>query len=81
MESFGEIQTYTLETCACLLIVVCAWKLYRMKVSSLSKCCEGRWVVATSNSGGSSRNLELPSLSEVRSDARKSSEEMPSAVI
>ena len=57
---FSDIQQYTLESAGCLLLVVIAYKIYKMKCTS-----RGNWI--SSNSGGSSRSLELPPVPTRRS--------------
>lgn len=57
---FSDIQQYTLESAGCLLLVVLAYKCYKMKCTS-----RGNWI--SSNSGGSSRSLELPTVDTRRS--------------
>lgn len=50
---FSDIQQYSLESAGCLLLVVLAYKCYKMKFTT-----QGNWI--SSNSGGSSRSIELP---------------------
>jgi hypothetical protein len=60
MVEFSEYQQYTFEGVLCLLISVIAYKIYKMKCTS-----RGNWI--SSNSGGSSRSLELPPVPTRRS--------------
>lgn len=43
----------SLETAACLLIMVVAYKLYRMRISAESECCGGAVNVRATNPGNS----------------------------
>lgn len=48
MATWSDIS---LETAACLLIAVIAYKLYRMRLSAESECCGGAVNVKASNPG------------------------------
>jgi len=64
---FSDFQEYTsigLEGAGCLLFIVIAYKLYKMKIHSKSGCCGNRFVVETSNRAGSSRDLEFTDLEQ-----------------
>ena len=57
---FEQLSTYSslgLEGAAVVLIVVCSWKIYKMKIHTRSKCCG--FVGETLNRGGSSSNLDF----------------------
>lgn len=56
---FSSVTTIGLESAACLLLVVIAYKIYRMKVHSKSGCCGDRFVIETMNKAGSSRDFEF----------------------
>lgn len=56
---FSSVTTIGLESAACLLIVVIAFKIYKMKIHSKSGCCGDRFVIETMNKAGSSRGLEF----------------------
>ena len=47
------------EGAGCLLIIVIAWKIYKMKIHSKSGCCGDKFVIETLNKAGSSSNLEF----------------------
>ena len=47
------------EGAGCLLIVVIAWKIYKMKIHSKSGCCGDKFIIETLNKAGSSSNLEF----------------------
>ena len=57
---FEQLSTYSslgLEGAGVLLLVVCSYKLYKMKIHTRSKCCG--FVGETLNRGGSSSNLDF----------------------
>jgi len=59
---FSELSSVTtlgLESAACLLLVVIAYKIYKMKIHSKSGCCGDRFVIETMNKAGSSRDFEF----------------------
>lgn len=56
---FSSVTTIGLESAACLLLVVIAYKIYRMKIHSKSGCCGDRFVIETMNKAGSSRDFEF----------------------
>lgn len=56
---FSSVTTIGLESAACLLIVVIAFKIYKMKIHSKSGCCGDRFVIETMNKAGSSRDFEF----------------------
>ena len=51
--------TYTLESAATLLLVVIAYKVYKLRVATESDCCGHAFKVKTSNRGDSSHDLEM----------------------
>lgn len=51
--------TYTLESAATLLLVVLAYKVYKLRVATESDCCGHAFKVKTSNRGDSSHDLEM----------------------
>ena len=57
---FEQLSTYSslgLEGAAAVLIIVCSWKIYKMKIHTRSKCCG--FLAETLNRGGSSSNLDF----------------------
>lgn len=55
-----DITTVTLEGACAALILAAAYKLYKMRISSESECCDGHVRYATANRGGSHTDLPLP---------------------
>jgi len=53
------LGTYTLESAATLLLVVLAYKVYKLRVATESDCCGHAFKVKTSNRGDSSHDLEM----------------------
>jgi len=47
----GELLEYGVEGSATILILVIAYKIYRMKINSSSKCCDDKVTLETQNSG------------------------------
>ena len=47
----------SLETAACLLVAVIAYKLYRMRISAESECCGGSVNVRAHNPGNSTPRM------------------------
>lgn len=73
---YSDFQQYTslgLEGAGCLLFVVIAYKIFKMKIHSKSGCCGNRFVVETSNRGGSSRDLEFTDLEQGKKEPPTSS--------
>ena len=56
-ESFSTYTSLGLEGAGVLLLVVCSYKLYKMKIHTRSKCCG--FIGETLNRGGSSSNLDF----------------------
>ncbi len=64
---FEQLSTYSslgLEGAAVVLIIVCSWKIYKMKIHTRSKCCG--FVGETLNRGGSSSNLDFSDPQEMQ---------------
>ncbi len=62
-----DYTKYTLESASAVLISVIAYRLYRMRCNTSSKCCGDRFEADFHNSGGSSLEIDnhppsLPSL-------------------
>ncbi len=47
----GQLLEYGVEGSATILILVIAYKIYRMKINSSSKCCDDKVTLETQNSG------------------------------
>jgi hypothetical protein len=64
---FEQLSTYSslgLEGAAVVLLIVCSYKLYKMKIHTRSKCCG--FMSETLNRGGSSSNLDFSDPQEMR---------------
>ena len=59
---FSQLGTYTLESAGTLVLVVLAYKIYKLRVASESDCCGHAIRVKTSSRGDSSTDLELASV-------------------
>lgn len=59
---FSQLGTYTLESAGTLVLVVIAYKVYKLRVASESDCCGHAFRVKTSSRGDSSTDLELGSV-------------------
>lgn len=59
---FSQLGTYTLESAGTLVLVVLAYKIYKLRVASESDCCGHAIRVKTSSRGDSSTDLELSSV-------------------
>ncbi len=59
---FETIGNYTLEGAGTLLIVVCAYKLYKMRHVSESDCCHHALRLKTSNRGDANSDLEMATI-------------------
>lgn len=83
---FNELGSFTkigLEGATCVLMVVIAYKIYRMKLHTLSKCCKGGVIIETMNKGNSSRDLEFTNLRRPTLEKEKDDDddELESAII
>jgi hypothetical protein len=56
---FQNLGTHTLEGAAALLLAVCAYKLYKLRLVSESDCCHHALRMKTSNRGDSDTDLEI----------------------
>lgn len=56
---FSQLATYTLESAGTLLLVVMAFKIYKLRIATESDCCGHALRVKTSNRGDSSHDLEM----------------------
>ena len=56
---FSSVTTIGLESAGCLVLLVIAFKIYKMKIHSKSGCCGDRFVIETMNKAGSSRDFEF----------------------
>lgn len=64
---FNELSNFSkigLEGATCVLMLVFSYKLYKMKLHTLSKCCKDRIIIETMNKGTSSRDLEFSSFNK-----------------
>ena len=56
---FQNLGHYTVEGAAALLLAVCAYKLYKLRLVTESDCCHHAMRLKTSLRGDSSNDLEL----------------------
>ena len=64
---FEQLSTYSslgLEGAAVVLLIVCSWKLYKIKIHTSSKCCG--FMGETLNRGGGSSNLDFSDPQEMQ---------------
>ena len=59
---FSQLGTYTLESAGTLVLVVLAYKIYKLRVASESDCCGHAFRFKTSSRGDGSTDLELSSV-------------------
>ena len=59
---FENIGNYTIEGAGALLIAVIAYKLYKVRVTSESDCCDHAMRLRTSNRGDSNTDLQLTAI-------------------
>lgn len=62
---FSQLGTYTLEGAGTMLLVVIAYKIYKLRIASESDCCGHALRVKTSNRGDSRTDLELTNVTTV----------------
>lgn len=55
----SDASTLGLESAGCLVLIVIAWKIYKMKIHSRSGCCGDSFLIETMNRAGSSRDLKF----------------------
>lgn len=56
---FNQLGTYTLESAGTLVLVIVAYKIYKLRIATESDCCGHALRVKTSNRGDSSHDLEM----------------------
>ena len=56
---FSQLGTYTLESAGTLVLVIFAYKIYKLRIATESDCCGHAFRVKTSNRGDSSHDLEM----------------------
>jgi hypothetical protein len=56
---FENLGTYTVEGAATLLLVVCIYKLYKLRITSESDCCHHAVRLKTSSRGSGENDLEM----------------------
>lgn len=59
----SNFSTYTIEGAAALLLAVCAYKIYKLRVRTESDCCKHGFKMITSSRGASNNDLPLADLS------------------
>ena len=70
---FQEFAKLGVEGAGCILLMVLCYKIFKMKIHSKSGCCGNRFIVETSNRGGSSRDLEFSDLEQGKKEQPNSS--------
>ena len=55
----SDVTSVTLEGACAALLLAAAYKLYKMRITSESECCDGHFRYATANRGGSNNDLQL----------------------
>ena len=56
---FSSLTQYSTEGAVSLVLVVLAYKIYKLRVATNSTCCHDRLTVRTVSRGDSSHDLEL----------------------
>lgn len=56
---FHTLSTYSIETAGTLVLVVIAYKIYKLRVTSFSSCCDDHFALRTVSRGDSSTDLPL----------------------
>lgn len=56
---FSQFSEYTIQGALSCLLMVVAYKLYRLRISTSSSCCGEHVNVATMSRGDSSHDLEM----------------------
>jgi len=59
---FSNLGTYTLESAGTLVLVVLAYKIYRLRAATESDCCDHAFRLKTVSRGDSDTDLELGSV-------------------
>jgi len=59
---FENLGEYTIEGAAALLLVVVAYKLYRLRITTESDCCHHALRLRTANRGDSNTDLQLAAM-------------------
>lgn len=62
---FSTVGSYTLESAATLLIVVMAYKLYKLRAATESDCCQHAFRLKTVSRGDSDSDLQLKSIRSI----------------
>lgn len=57
---FSTVQQYSLESAGVLFLVVCSWKLYKLRLSAISECCNGKFRAVAMMRGQSRSDLTVP---------------------
>lgn len=57
---FSSVQQYSLESAGVLFLVVCSWKLYKLRLSAISECCNGKFRAVAMMRGQSRSDLTVP---------------------
>jgi len=73
MSESSNWSELTLESVGCILLLVVAYKVYRMKVSTRSECCDGALRVLSDNPGNATPKA-LQRLGIAREDVEQGGE-------
>tara|TARA_B110000503_G_C7065135_1_gene378389 strand:- start:58 stop:300 length:243 start_codon:yes stop_codon:yes gene_type:complete len=68
---FSDLEQYTsvsLEGAGVFLIIIIAYKLYKMKIHSKSGCCGEHFILETMNRGTSRSDLEFTDMKKDNKD-------------
>lgn len=57
-----ELGSYTVEGACALLLAVIAYKIYKIRITSESDCCDGALRLRTANRGDSNTDLQLSAI-------------------
>lgn len=55
-----ELTRYSIEGAAAFLIMMCAYKIYKLRITTESDCCKHAFRIRTVSRGDSHTDLELP---------------------
>lgn len=65
---FETLSKYSIESAGALLLVVIAYKIYKLRIVSVSDCCHGAFKFKTVSRGESTHDLELDNVEEPKTN-------------
>lgn len=65
---FETLSKYSIESAGALLLVVIAYKIYKLRIVSVSDCCHGAFKFKTVSRGESTHDLELGNVEEPKTN-------------